>query len=132
MSQARIRAAKEQQIELTAQIEETVVLIKKQQLLQTQTDWRIQLTKSQIAGVHENIAQTELTMANTNAQMVQVKSLAMTDALQYETANRSLKQAEYRSRLETQQIKLAEIQAVNSHQMVINGTEIKLLPPSNT
>ena len=130
MSNERIRQAKQRQIEFDTVREETVALIKEQQMFQSQINLRIENTKTQIAEVHETRTNTELVIANTTEALSRVKAGAAMDTLNYETASRNLKQTEYRYKLEAQQINLAEIQAVNSHQIVINGNDIKLLPPS--
>ena len=130
MSNERIRKAKQRQIEFDTVREETVALIKEQQMLQSQINLRIENTKTQIAEVHETRTNTELVIANTTEALSRVKAGAAMDTLNYETASRNLKQTEYRYKLEAQQINLAEIQAVNSHKIVINGNDIKLLPPS--
>lgn len=130
MSNERIRQAKQRQIEFDTVREETVALIKEQQMFQSQINLRIENTKTQIAEVHETRTNTELVIANTTEALSRVKAGAAMDTLNYETASRNLKQTEYRYKLEAQQINLAEIQAVNSHKIVINGNDIKLLPPS--
>lgn len=130
MSNERIRKAKQRQIEFDTVREETVALIKEQQMFQSQINLRIENTKTQIAEVHETRTNTELVIANTTEALSRVKAGAAMDTLNYETASRNLKQTEYRYKLEAQQINLAEIQAVNSHKIVINGNDIKLLPPS--
>ena len=131
MSLARIKKAKEKQVELEAQIQEKKVEIKEEKLSQTNTLLTTERTNSQIANINRKIAGKNKSISQTNYNISIVKDGAAKDLHGYEKASRLFKQHEYKSKLQLAEINLNELIANNQHIVNYNGdSTAKLISPS--
>lgn len=128
MSQTRINAAKEQQIELKAQQEEIKVTIESEKLSQVLHQLTIQQIKTSITELEIDTTQLQLNQAEVSNQQEMVKLGAMQDNLSFITAERSLKQSEYRLKLEAGSINLAQLMESNRHTQALSGVVPQALP----